>query len=331
MPEDIYLFYDGHDLKALEGLTGKVFSAGHYYARTLKRTLFRQQIHTGYYVSFYTLCRQLQKAGHKVYINNFKVARQNPDHPIGLHGFFSVLDKTKDLQNPVLYGSGELKSPDAFQHTAKNPRIKSFLVKSGWMKNLYSSYTNKPVQSFFTGFDIQDWPDTGQKKKTYDFLIYDKIYFERETYKKAVLDKLTDLLNQKKLHYKILRYGKHITSTYKNLLHQSKALIWLSVHETQGMACHEAMARNLPVLAWDEGKIMDPALKPYVEKDIGVSSVPYFSPQAGLRFQIANLENSLEIFLKQLETYHPRQFIEENLSAAQSMQIYLDAYRSLMK
>ena len=50
-------------------------------------------------------------------------------------------------------------------------------------------------------------------------------------------------------------------------------------------AYQEALASNLPVLAWDQGEWLDPARPRYSDAPVAATSVPYFSEACGLRFK----------------------------------------------
>ena len=62
-------------------------------------------------------------------------------------------------------------------------------------------------------------------------------------------------------------------------------MVFLCERETQGMAYQEALASNVPVLAWDNGYWLDPRDgsswdKPWCRRP----PVPQFSDECGLRF-----------------------------------------------
>jgi hypothetical protein len=50
-----------------------------------------------------------------------------------------------------------------------------------------------------------------------------------------------------------VRYKFHDHYSYRRLLQRSRALVFLCEHETQAIAYQEALASNVPVLAWDNG------------------------------------------------------------------------------
>jgi hypothetical protein len=78
-----------------------------------------------------------------------------------------------------------------------------------------------------------------------------------------------------------LRYGAHHLGQFRNALSRAHAMIFLCEHETQGIAYQEAMASNVPVLALDEGVLVDPEQKRFARSDLRVSSVPYFDATCG--------------------------------------------------
>ena len=109
-------------------------------------------------------------------------------------------------------------------------------------------------------------------------------------------------------------------------------MIFLCEHETQGLAYQEALACNVPVLAWDNGYWLDPLWRRLSPDAVPASSVPYFSEQCGERFRdICEFTTALERFLKRLPTLEPREYVVTHLSMVESARIYANAYFSLLE
>jgi hypothetical protein len=104
--------------------------------------------------------------------------------------------------------------------------------------------------------------------------------------------------------------------------------VFLCEHETQGLAYQEALAMDVPILAWDEGVLVDPHLQPFLPEGVTVSSVPYFDDRCGLRFRHEALQSQFTQFWRQLSTYRPRDYVVEKLSMAESARRYLAFYNS---
>jgi hypothetical protein len=108
-------------------------------------------------------------------------------------------------------------------------------------------------------------------------------------------------------------------------------MIFLCEHETQGMAYQEALASNVPILAWDNGFWLDPLWRRVAERRIPASSVPFFSPDCGERFaDITEFEPALDRFLERLPVLQPRKYVINNLSFSQSAVIYAREYFKLL-
>jgi glycosyltransferase involved in cell wall biosynthesis len=99
---------------------------------------------------------------------------------------------------------------------------------------------------------------------------------------------------------------------YKNLLNKSKAMIFLCEHETQGMAYQEALASNVPIIAWDHGWWTDPVWQAYSEIPIPATSVPLFSRECGEKFKmIKDLPKTFEKFWSKLDSYNLANLFKE--------------------
>jgi glycosyltransferase involved in cell wall biosynthesis len=115
------------------------------------------------------------------------------------------------------------------------------------------------------------------------------------------------------------------------MLRRSRAMLFLCEHETQGLAYQEALASNVPVLAWDNGFWLDPLWRRVGERMIPASSVPFFSAQCGERFaDLDGFEPALRRFLARLPEMQPRTYVTEHLSMRQSAQIYAREYMALI-
>lgn len=297
-----------------------------YWFRTLKRT----QAHTGFFAAFLALCKSLRSVGCLVRINDFEAARRNPDHPIGLAGYPSVLPATDALPNPRIFGPGDFGQPPQSAQVAADPRMKLLIQPSLWYADYFRPYCGDKLLVWFAGIDTGLWRPTPKDKKQTDFLVYDKIRWRRDQLVPLVLERTTRALEERGCSFEIVRYGRHHRSEFSAALRRASAMIFLCEHETQGLAYQEALACDVPVLAWDEGELVDPVERALAPPDLKVSTVPYFDDRCGRRFTLANFERELDLFRQAMPSFTPRAYVEENLSQAVSASLYLRAYASLM-
>ena len=179
------------------------------------------------------------------------------------------------------------------------------------------------------GIDTAGCADLSQYPKDVDVVIYDKIRWNREQEVPRVLEPVTDYLRASGKRFEVLRYGEHNYREYSAALRRTRSMIFLCEHETQGLAYQEALSCNVPVLAWDEGILVDPLQRPFAPEGLIVSSVPYFDDRCGRRFKMPEFQNVFDEFWRQLPLYRPREYVIENLGLKLSSDRYLEAYKSL--
>ncbi len=166
--------------------------------------------------------------------------------------------------------------------------------------------------------------------KKVDCLIYDKIRWNQDHYKRSLVEPIVAGLNNRGISHHTIKYGHHDHKTYREKLRTSHFMLFLCEHETQGMAYQEAMACNLPILAWDNGFWLDPNRKTYTKEGVPASSVPFFSPECGERFrESGDFLEVLDRFLERLNAYAPRRYVQQALSLHESAATYLKYYLSL--
>lgn len=298
--------------------------------RPLYHSLHKRQKTTGFAVSFRLLRTALERAGYEVRVNDHAYARAHPDHPVGLVGFPVLLDGWV-LPNPALLGPSLHDHPLLAPDLMKDPRYRKHLVLADWTHDMYApTYGADNLVSWFAGIDLDEWPDARGARKDFDVLLYDKIRWDRYVLEPRFLAKLRARLESRGLRVAELRYKHHDHATYRDLLARSRSMVFVCEHETQGIAYQEAMAMNVPVLAWDFGIWADPLWKLFSTTPIPASSVPFFSAACGERFRLlADFDEALDRFLARLDGYEPRAFVAESLSMARSAEIYANAYFGL--
>lgn len=325
----VLLFYDGYELRANPGIVGALSSQTRRILRYTKRTLYRQQVRTGFYTAFLALVNSLKGIGCDVRVNNFMAARKRPYYPIGLAGYPSIVNKI-DLPNPRIFGPGDFGTPPASVAVAANPRFKKLIQPSDWSTEMYRSFCGDRMLTWFVGIDTKKLPDLSKERKDFDFIVYDKIRWRRNERGPSILNRITGHLDAMGRSYTVLRYGHHHHYQFLHALRRSRAMIFICEHETQGLAYQEAMSCNIPVLAWDEGKLVDPTLKPYVNANMVITSVPYFDNECGMKFTMVNFEQIYDEFWQKLSRFNPRHYVENNLSPELSATHYLAEYAQLL-
>ena len=138
--------------------------------------------------------------------------------------------------------------------------------------------------TWFAGIDTAAWPDLSAEPKDLDFIVYDKVHWDRQHYQASLIEPISGALEARGLTHEMIRYGEYDHTTFRALLKRARGLIWLSENETQGLAYQEAMSCGLPVLAWDRGYWADPQWRDHFVTPPPASSVPFFSDACGERF-----------------------------------------------
>jgi glycosyltransferase involved in cell wall biosynthesis len=302
------------------------------YLKRLVRPLYAFVRHrpavTGYLVWFQLLQKALIQSGYKVKVNDYGFAKKNPEIPVGLVGYPSLLENWT-LPNPALLGPSLFSHPKEAPSLMDDERYKRYIVTCEWMKELFQPYYGDKLVMWHAGIDTQKWEDTRGQDKKIDVLIYDKIRWNRNQFVPDLLTPITEYLEGKGLRHHTIRYGHYEYHGYKNLLRESKSMIFLCEHETQGMAYQETLASNVPILAWDNGLWLDPDATHY-EEPVRATSVPYFSAECGERFRtVEEFYPSFQRFWENLATYMPRRYVQQHLSFETSAAAYMRAYEEL--
>jgi hypothetical protein len=320
----VLLFYEDWDRDRLLPGDRKLVR----WARRTVRGLRGKQRVSGFEVAFRKLEAALRAAGWRVVVNDAGLARRNPRYPVGIAGYPHILDRWK-LPNPSVLGPGLLDHPGLRPDLMSDPRFKSYIVPSQWMKDLFEGTYTDRCFIWFGGIELDQWPDARAAAKDIDVLLYEKILWNRERAAPAILEPIRAELARRNLKVQVLRYGAYDHATYRALLARSQAMLFLCEHETQGLAYQEALASNVPVLAWDQGTWLDPLAPQHQTAPVKSSSVPYFSDDCGERFgDVADFPAALDRFLGRLGRYEPRRYVAEHLSFAESARIYLEYYRA---
>ncbi|MEM8579873.1 MAG: hypothetical protein AAGF50_01590 [Pseudomonadota bacterium] len=321
-PRTVALFYDGFETQALDRPFGQMQSEARRYLRTMWRAGRGLQVNTGYFTAFVNLRRSLEAQSIKVLVNDFAFARANPDTPVGISGYPKVFERVR-LPNPAVFGPGYVPPPGEVEAIMGQCNIKIVTLPSEWPCKLWRPALGDQVQPLFVAIDSEKWIDLSIRPKSLDLVVYDKIRWNRDARSEDLLRPFLALLDICGITYRVLRYGHHHISQFRKALNDARGLAFLCEHETQGLAYQEAMASGIPVLAWDEGILVDPHQSSFAPADIEVSSVPYFDERCGLKFTRQSMEAKIEEFMQKLGSFKPRSYIQEVLSLKAGASRYL--------
>ncbi|MBP2293373.1 glycosyltransferase [Azospirillum rugosum] len=307
------------------------FFQGDRYLKRVVRPLYNLMHHkqkvSGYKMVLKLLVKALKEQGCEVRVNDHRTAARLPGHPVGLIGYPHILQGWS-LPNPALLGPSLFDHPLEAPQLMRDPRFKGYLTLADWHHRMFKAHYGDVCARFLTGIDTDAWPDLSAHPKTTDVLVYDKIRWNHEEMRRTLTEPVLRHLEMRGITYELVRYKEYDYAGFKRMLARSRSLVFLCEHETQGLAYQEAMASNLPVLAWDNGFWMDPRRPRFEPEPVPASSVPYFDEAlCGSRFHNADaFPAAFDAFWERLGTYQPRRYVEEHLSLGRSAVQYLEQY-----
>ena len=293
--------------------------AGDQYPRAIVRRLRNRQDHpipSGFSAATRNLCLGLRK------IRQSHVLHTRPDAPprdvpIGIiHG---PIDEVRAVasREPCVTGVGVLGAPEQWPTMFSETKAVFHLQASEWAAAHFRRGWGDRVRVWPVGIDTRTWKPNPRVHPTTDFLLYDKVHWERPRYERELVEPIRDQLRREGLSFETIRYGRYQPSEYVAALRRCRALLFVCEHETQGLAYQEAMAAGVPVLAWDPGEWRDPRRVDWGVPLTPATSVPYFDERCGERFRdFESFPTALARFRECLGAgrYAPRDYVLENLT-----------------
>ncbi len=279
---------------------------------------------------FINLCKGLDKLNVS-YTVNLPFKNLQKDDLVGMLGRNRHCLEDYDRTNPIVAGIGLMTHPSEWSDLCQQYPVVKYLQHSKWANEVYKPYFGDRCKIWAVGIDTYKWQPSPKSAKSTDFLIYNKIRWDYPTKAAKMLVPIYEELAKRGLSYQELRYGFYQPGEYQEALSRCRAMIFLCEHESQGLAYQECLASNVPILAWDNGKYLDPNRFTWGQPDIAATSVPYWSDRCGIKFQnIEEFSERLTQFLDLLNSHKftPRDYILENLTLEKCAQNYLNILKA---
>ena len=164
------------------------------------------------------------------------------------------------------------------------------------------------LQSFCFGVDTQKFIDIKPIHERNNVIIYFKHRNPRE------LQLIELFLQSKSIQYKVFSYDhKYNEYDYISYLQNTKFMICVDAHESQGFAIEEALSCNVPLLVWNVSSMNQEYGVNY--NDIPATTIPYWNESCGEFFYTyEELNEKFNTFISKLNSYNPRKFVLDNLS-----------------
>jgi len=249
-----------------------------------------------------------------------------------IHDDDFALTKLKDLPSEIKVVAG----PNLYILPRHVPRAVDlsraiWLHPSDWAKDFWikTGFNRCPIAVWPAGIDTYEFVPSVKEKKI--VLIYFKQRFPEE------LQIVEQELTKRKILYKKIVYNHYIESEFKQLLEETKYIVWIGRQESQGIALQEALSTNIPMLVWDVKNIghwlaskKEMAIFNKEENDfVNTSSAPYFDSRCGVKIKEAGqLGAAVDIMETTWNQFSPRQYIVENLSLEKQAKDLLMIYEN---
>ncbi|MDB5109925.1 MAG: hypothetical protein JWR67_1039 [Mucilaginibacter sp.] len=262
------------------------------------------------------------------YVKNPTFNKILPGEPVIILGAGKYALQGYKQLNPIVAGIGLMTHPSEWPDLFEEYPVAKYLQHSQWANNVYIPYYGAGrCETWPAGIDTQKWAPDQTSIKKFDILIYNKIRWNHEQIYAELRDPILKHLDLLDLSYKEIIYGRYKETDYFSLLKQCRAMVFLCEHESQGFACCEALAMNVPVIAWNQGYCLDPNRFKWNDPDMIATSIPFFDDRCGISFaDFEDFKNNINPFWDKVkdEKFNSRAYIMENLTLKKSAERMLE-------
>jgi len=166
------------------------------------------------------------------------------------------------------------------------------------------------------GIDIDHIQEVQQISQRNKIMIYFKHRHPSE------LNIVQEFLDAKKHEYNLISYGSYNDADFKHKLQETRFVIWIGSHESQGFGFQETQASNVPILLWDVTSMRDEYVggRPYGlpsgnPDDLAATTANCWSDKCGIKFfRKEELADAYDRMNEQVGTFTPRKYIADRLS-----------------
>ena len=228
--------------------------------------------------------------------------------------------------NPIVAGVALMTHPSEWPTLCDEYPVVRYLQHSEWAAAVYRPYFGDRCTVWPVGIDTDAWRPAPAAAKDTDVLLYVKLLWDVEEAERTLVAPIREALTRRGRSVQLLRYGSYTPGEYASALTRSRSMVFISPHESQGIAYQECLSSGVPVLAWDQGECRDPNRFSWGQPHIPATSVPYFSPECGLRFERPDqLEERLDEFLLGVDgdSFSPRDYVLRELTLERCSAHYL--------
>lgn len=199
-----------------------------------------------------------------------------------------------------------------------------YIQHSKWVvENVWNNYKKRPLKIFPFPINTEKFKPKLSIENRKQIILYFK---HRDPKDYAFL---INNLKDKNIEPIIFNYEKRYKEeNYLKTLQNSKYMIVLAGHESQGFGIQEAMSCDVPLLVWNVKSMNQEYGQNY--NDIEATTVSYWDKSCGeLFYKKEDFEKTFDEFLKNINNYKPRDFILNNLSTEKCSKIFEDIIHSL--
>jgi glycosyltransferase involved in cell wall biosynthesis len=275
--------------------------------------------------AFLNLVEGLDRIGAPYRLNDFRHIAANGGELACVFGKPQILARIPP-RTPILFGTSIYSHPGDDPGLPGKRPIRQVLVPSTWVQRMFEEVWPGIVTVWPVGIDTDRWAPDPAAVRDVDVVIYDKIFWERERHVAGLIEPLRRLLAGRNLRVETLRYGSYREQDLLTLSRRARSMVYLSRHETQGIAAQQMMSAGVPLFAWDRGgQWQDPKYFPQHVRFGPVTSVPYWSDACGVKFTgDGDLDDAFARFWEGVErgAFTPRPLVLEQLSLERQAAAY---------
>lgn len=225
--------------------------------------------------------------------------------------------------------------PADFPDLCERYNVRRLLHHSQWVLDFVKMaglYDEAIFDLWPAGIDTDFWRPAPAKAKSFDVLVYQKVIWDRESREQDLVRPIEAALAARGIDTRRINYGSYSPSEYRHALAGARAMVFLSPHESQGIAYQECLSCGVPVLAWNQGRWLDPAQKAWGLDNVPASSVPFFDERCGATFlNLADFDSAFDSFWETVRRngFAPREYMLENLTIEKSTDRMLEIYDAI--